>query len=55
MQNTKLVWDFAMVVETDRDAINPNRFDKLITALGNTVDNDKTLDKESTIYLMRSD
>jgi hypothetical protein len=31
-------------------AINPDRFDKLITALRTAVDNDGTLDKESTSY-----
>jgi hypothetical protein len=29
---------------------NPDRFDKLITALRTAVDNDGTLDKESTSY-----
>jgi hypothetical protein len=33
-----------------RIAINPDRFDKLITALRTAVDNDGTLDKESTSY-----
>jgi hypothetical protein len=31
-------------------AVNPDRFDKLITALRTAVDNDGTLDKESTSY-----
>ena len=31
-------------------AINPDRFDKLITALRTAVDNDGTLDKEATSY-----
>ncbi|MFL6326556.1 MAG: hypothetical protein ACJ71I_03645, partial [Nitrososphaeraceae archaeon] len=31
-------------------AINPDRFDKLITALRTAVDNDGTLDKDSTSY-----
>jgi hypothetical protein len=31
-------------------AINPDRFDKLITALRTAVDNDGTLDKELTSY-----
>jgi hypothetical protein len=31
-------------------AINPDRFNKLITALRTDVDNDGTLDKEATIY-----
>ena len=34
----------------DRIAINPDKFDKLITALRTVVDNDGTLDKESTSY-----
>jgi hypothetical protein len=33
-----------------RIAINPDKFDKLITALRTAVDNDGTLDKESTSY-----
>jgi len=33
-----------------RIAINPDRFDKLITALRTSVDHDGTLDKESTSY-----
>jgi hypothetical protein len=41
-----------MILEDDRGkiAINPERFDKLITALRTAVDNDGTLDKESTSY-----
>jgi hypothetical protein len=41
-----------MIMENDggRIAINPDRFDKLITALRTPVDNDGTLDKESTSY-----
>jgi hypothetical protein len=42
-----------MVLENDsgeRIAINPDRFDKLITALRTAVDNDGVLDKESTSY-----
>jgi hypothetical protein len=41
-----------MILERDggRIAINPDRFDKLITALRTAVDNDGTLDKESTSY-----
>lgn len=31
-------------------SIKPDRFDKLITALRTAVDNDGTLDKESTSY-----
>jgi hypothetical protein len=33
-----------------RIAINPDRFDKLITALRTAVDNDGTLDKDATSY-----
>jgi hypothetical protein len=41
-----------MILEDEggRIAINPDRFDKLITALRTAVDNDGTLDKESTSY-----
>ena len=41
-----------MLLEDDRHkiAINPDRFDKLITALRTAVDNDGPLDKESTSY-----
>jgi Terminase RNaseH-like domain len=43
-----------MILESDgggrRIAINPDRFDKLITALRTAVDNDGTLDKEATSY-----
>jgi hypothetical protein len=41
-----------MILEKDagRIAINPDRFDKLITALRTAVDNDGTLDKEATSY-----
>jgi hypothetical protein len=41
-----------MILEDDRGkiAINPNRFDKLITALRTAVDNDGVLDKEATSY-----
>ena len=41
-----------MLLEHDggRIAINPDRFDKLITALRTAVDNDGVLDKESTSY-----
>jgi hypothetical protein len=40
------------ILETDggRIAINPDRFDKLITALRTAVDNDGFLDKEVTFY-----
>jgi hypothetical protein len=41
-----------MILENEggRIAINPDRFDKLITALRTAVDNDGTLDKEATSY-----
>ncbi|MFL6377883.1 MAG: hypothetical protein ACJ72R_10525, partial [Nitrososphaeraceae archaeon] len=41
-----------MILESEggRIAINPDRFDKLITALRTAVDNDGTLDKEATLY-----
>jgi hypothetical protein len=41
-----------MILEDDprRIAINPDKFDKLITALRTAVDNDGTLDKEATLY-----
>jgi hypothetical protein len=41
-----------MILESEggRIAINPDRFDKLITALRTGVDNDGTLDKEATSY-----
>jgi hypothetical protein len=41
-----------MILESDggRIAINPDKFDKLITALSTAVDNDGTLNKEATSY-----
>jgi hypothetical protein len=41
-----------MILESEggRIAINPDIFDKLITSLRTAVDNDGTLDKESTSY-----
>jgi hypothetical protein len=41
-----------MILENDggRIAINPDKFDKLITALRTAVDNDGILDKEETSY-----
>jgi hypothetical protein len=41
-----------MILEREprKIAINPDRFDKLITALRTAVDNDGTLDKEATSY-----
>lgn len=41
-----------MIPEDDggKIAINPGRFDKLITSLRTVVDNDGVLDKEATSY-----
>jgi hypothetical protein len=41
-----------MILEQDpgKIAIDPDKFDKLITALRTAVDNDGTLDKETTSY-----
>jgi hypothetical protein len=41
-----------MIIENEgaRIAINPDKFDKLITSLRTAVDNDGVLDKESTSY-----
>jgi hypothetical protein len=41
-----------MILEQDpgKIAINPDKFDKLITALRTAVDKDGVLDKESTSY-----
>jgi hypothetical protein len=41
-----------MILEQDprKIAISPDKFDKLITSLRTAVDNDGTLDKESTSY-----
>jgi hypothetical protein len=42
-----------MILEDEggvRIAINPDKFDKLITSLRTAVDNDGALDKESTSY-----
>jgi hypothetical protein len=41
-----------MILESEggRIAINPDKFDKLVTALRTAVDNDGTLDKEATSY-----
>ena len=41
-----------MILEQEprKIAINPDKFDKLITALRTAVDNDGTLDKEATSY-----
>src|ERR671938_1021341 len=55
--NKALLGHCKMILERDggRIAINPDRFDKLITALRTAVDNDGVLDKEANltmIYLM---
>ena len=41
-----------MILENDCEkiALNPDKFDKLITALRTAVDNDDTLDKEAISY-----
>ena len=41
-----------MILEQDpgKIAINPDRFDKIITAPRTALDNDGTLDKEATSY-----
>jgi hypothetical protein len=41
-----------MILENDggRRAINPDRFDKVITSIMTAVDNDGALDKESSSY-----
>jgi hypothetical protein len=41
-----------MILESDggRIAINPDKFDKLITALSTAVDNDGTPNKDATSY-----
>ena len=42
-----------MILESEggRISINPDRFDKLITALRTAVDNDGILDKEARSYM----
>ncbi len=51
-ENKAMLGHCKMILEDEggRIAINPDRFDKLITALRTAVDNDGTLDKESTSY-----
>jgi hypothetical protein len=51
-EHKAMLGHWKMILEDDRGkiAINPERFDKLITALRTAVDNDGTLDKESTSY-----
>jgi hypothetical protein len=41
---------YCYLIFIGRIAISPNRFDKLITALGTAVDNDGVLNKEATSY-----
>ena len=51
-EHKAMSWHCKMILEHEprKIAINPDRFDKLITALRTAVDNDGTLDKESTSY-----
>ena len=51
-ENKAMLEHCNMLPEKDggKIAINPDRFDKLITALRTAVDNDGTLDKEATSY-----
>jgi hypothetical protein len=41
---------YRAIIIIRRIAINPDKFDKLITALRTAVDNDGALDKEATSY-----
>ena len=43
-------WQMILEHEPRKIAINPDKFDKLITSLRTAVDNDGTLDKEATSY-----
>jgi hypothetical protein len=43
-------WKMILEQDPERIAINPGKFDKLITALRTAVENDGTLDKEATSY-----
>jgi hypothetical protein len=53
-QDSRIVHPMLCAIDVEseggRIAINPDRFDKLITALRTAVDNDGTLDKEATSY-----
>jgi hypothetical protein len=51
-EHKAMLGDCKIILEQDprKIAINPDRFDKLITALRTAVDNDGTLDKESPSY-----
>jgi hypothetical protein len=51
-EHTAMLGHCKMILEDDRGkiAINPDKFDKLITALRTAVDNDGVLDKEATSY-----
>jgi len=51
-EHKAMLGDCKMILEQDprKIAINPDRFDKLITSLRTVVDNDGTLDKEATSY-----
>jgi hypothetical protein len=52
IDNSAMDVDFTTILENEggRIAINPDKFDKLITALRTAVDNDGILDKEATSY-----
>jgi hypothetical protein len=56
-EHKAMVGHCKMLLQRDggRIAINPGKFDKLITALRTAVDNDGTLDKEATSYNDRFD
>src|ERR671935_660301 len=51
-QHKAMLGHCKMILEHElrKIAINPNKFDKLITAIRTAVDNDGTLDKEATSY-----
>jgi hypothetical protein len=52
-EHKAMLGHYKMILEKDGTgsiAINPDRFDKLITALRTAVDNDGTLDKGATSY-----
>ena len=51
-EHKAMLGHYKMILEQDpgKIAINPDRFDKLITALRTAVDNDGTLDKEAISY-----
>ena len=51
-EHKAMLGHYKMILEHEprKIAINPHRFDKLITSLRTAVDNDGTLDKEATSY-----